>query len=66
MLASRIVARSARVAAPRISIAATRGFADAKPAASTKPPIEVFGLDGTYATALVRLQARYARRAHLY
>lgn len=62
MLASRVAARSARVAAPRFSIAATRGFAEqAKPAASsssgqnTKPPVEVFGLDGTYASALVCL-----------
>jgi F-type H+-transporting ATPase subunit O len=57
MLAARVAARSARVAAPRLSIAATRGYAEpAKPAASgqnTKPPIEVFGLDGTYASALV-------------
>lgn len=57
MLASRVIARSARVAAPRYSLAATRGYAEAsKPAANTQPPIEVFGLDGTYATALVRLQ----------
>lgn len=63
MLASRVAARSARVAAPRFSIAATRHYAEpAKPASSqqaapanTKPPIEVFGLDGTYATALVRI-----------
>ena len=58
MLAARVAARSARVAAPRISIATTRGYAEpAKPASgsaqSGKPPIEVFGLDGTYATALV-------------
>ena len=57
MLAARVAARTARVAAPRISLAATRGYAElAKPAASsqnTKPPIEVFGLDGTYASALV-------------
>ena len=60
MLASRVAARSARVAAPRVSIAATRGFAEqAKPTAASsqqnvKPPVEVFGLDGTYASALVR------------
>jgi len=50
MLASRVAARSARVATPRIS---TRGFADAKAAANVKPPVQLFGLDGTYATALV-------------
>ena len=54
MLAARVAARTARVAAPRISIAATRGYAEpAKPSANTKPPVEVFGLDGTYASALV-------------
>ncbi len=55
MLASRAVARSARVVAPRFSIAATRGYAEpAKSSAEVKPPVQVFGLDGTYATALVR------------
>lgn len=57
MLAARVAARSARVAAPRLSIAATRAYAEpAKPSGSAqnaKPPIEVFGLDGTYASALV-------------
>ncbi len=54
MLASRIAARSARVAAPRISLAATRGYAEpAKGAQNTKPPVALYGLDGTYASALV-------------
>lgn len=56
MLASRVAARSARVAAPRMSVAATRSYAEpAKPAAqaNTKPPVALFGLDGTYASALV-------------
>jgi len=54
MLASRVAARSARVAAPRVSLAATRGYAEpAKGAANTKPPVPLFGLDGTYASALV-------------
>lgn len=52
MLASRLAARSARVAAPRFAAVPVRGFADAK-AADSKPPVQVFGLDGTYATALV-------------
>lgn len=57
MLAGRIAVRSARVAAPRFQIAATRSFAEAaKPAANSKPPVELFGLDGTYASALVRLR----------
>lgn len=54
MLASRIAARSARVAAPRVSYAATRGYAEpAKGARDSKPPVPLFGLDGTYASALV-------------
>jgi len=54
MLASRVAARSARVAAPRISVAATRGYAEpARATANTKPPVALFGLDGTYASALV-------------
>lgn len=58
MLAGRVAARSFRVAAPRFQIAATRSFAEAaaKPAdSSTKPPVELFGVDGTYASALVRI-----------
>lgn len=52
MLAARVGARSVRVAVSRAPIAATRSFADAK--ANTRPPVELFGLDGTYASALVR------------
>ncbi|KAK3056591.1 ATP synthase F0 subcomplex subunit OSCP atp5 [Extremus antarcticus] len=59
MLASRAVARSARVVAPRFSIAATRGYAEpAKSSAEVKPPVQVFGLDGTYATALYTAAAK--------
>jgi F-type H+-transporting ATPase subunit O len=66
MLAARVAARTARVAAPRISVAATRGYAEpAKPAANTKPPVEVFGLDGTYASALVsHTKHPIARKKH--
>lgn len=54
MLASRLAARTVRVAAPRVSLAATRGYAEqAKSASNTKPPVPLFGLDGTYASALV-------------
>lgn len=55
MFAGRVAARSARVAAPRFQVAATRSFAEAaaKPAANVKPPVELFGVDGTYASALV-------------
>lgn len=45
------------MAAPRFSIAATRSYAEpAKAPASsqnTKPPVPLYGLDGTYASALV-------------
>nr|OQO29055.1 ATP synthase subunit 5, mitochondrial [Rachicladosporium sp. CCFEE 5018] len=60
MLASRVAARSARVAAPRLaqSPLCVRGFADAKAGADTKPPIALFGLDGTYASALYTAAAK--------
>ncbi|KAK4953202.1 ATP synthase F0 subcomplex subunit OSCP atp5 [Elasticomyces elasticus] len=59
MIASRVVARSARVAAPRVSIAAARGYAEAaKPAQNTRPPVAVYGLDGTYASALYTAAAK--------
>lgn len=53
MLATRLATRSARVAAPRIAYAPIRTYAEAKGAVDSKPPVQVFGLDGTYATALV-------------
>ncbi|KAI5369570.1 Putative ATPase, OSCP/delta subunit, F1F0 ATP synthase OSCP/delta subunit domain superfamily [Septoria linicola] len=54
MFAGRVAARSARVAAPRFQLAATRSFAEAaaKPASQGRPPVELFGVDGTYASAL--------------
>lgn len=60
MLASRVAVRSARVAAPRMSVAATRGYAEpAKaPEVNSKPPVALFGVDGTYASALVRSEQR--------
>ncbi|KAH9819306.1 ATP synthase subunit 5, mitochondrial [Teratosphaeria destructans] len=57
MFASRIAVRSARAAAPRVSLAATRGYA-APAAANTKPPVPLFGLDGTYASALYTAAAK--------
>lgn len=55
MFASRAAARSARVAAPRFQTASVRGYAEAAGAsANTKPPVPLFGVDGTYASALVR------------
>jgi F-type H+-transporting ATPase subunit O len=53
-MSGRLVARAARVAvAPRAPIA-VRGYAAAAAAssASTKPPVALFGVDGTYASAL--------------
>ncbi|OQO12860.1 ATP synthase subunit 5, mitochondrial [Cryoendolithus antarcticus] len=60
MLASRVAARSARVAAPRLAQTplCVRGFADAKAGTDTKPPIALFGLDGTYASALYTAAAK--------
>lgn len=45
-------ARLARQVASRVPMA-TRSYASAAGAASTKPPIPLFGVDGTYASALV-------------
>lgn len=52
---SRQVLRAARVAAPQrlVPVAPVRSFAAAA-ANEVKPPVQVFGVDGTYATALVR------------
>lgn len=52
MLASRVAARSARVAAPRFQAVSSRGFAEAAKV-DAKPPVPLFGVDGTYASALV-------------
>ena len=54
MLSRQALLRSVRTAAPsRAILSQTRGYAAATE--SVKPPIALFGLDGTYATALVRL-----------
>ena len=61
MLASRVAVRSARAAAPRVSIAASRSFAEAsKSSVDSKPPVQLFGVDGTYASALVGEHPRFA------
>lgn len=52
---SRQVFRSVRTAAPRLSQTSTRTFAAAASTSeNVKAPVAVYGLDGTYATALVR------------
>lgn len=61
MLSRQVLLRSARAAAPSRAIASQVRFY-AAPAANenVKPPVALFGLDGTYATALVRHHARSA------
>lgn len=60
MLSSRALSTAYRAAAPRAPIAArvafTRSYAAAAAPSSsnTKPPVALFGIDGTYASALVR------------
>lgn len=54
---SRQAIRSIRAAAPQRTLARTpvRAFATAAaPPQDVRPPVAVYGLDGTYATALVR------------
>lgn len=55
MLSRQALLRSMRTAAPqRAILSQTRTFAAAAPAAeNVKPPVALFGVDGTYATALV-------------
>lgn len=60
MLSRQALLRSARAAAPSRAIASQARFYAAAPAANetVKPPVALFGLDGTYATALVRHRTR--------
>lgn len=61
MYTSRALSTALRAGAPRapiaVRVAATRSYAAAAApsSASTKPPVALFGVDGTYASALVRL-----------
>lgn len=58
MFSRQALLRSARAAAPSRAIASqTRFYAAAAATESVKPPVALFGLDGTYATALVRHRA---------
>jgi F-type H+-transporting ATPase subunit O len=60
MFSSRALTTAFRAATPRAPIAArvaaTRSYAAAAApsSAQTKPPVALFGIDGTYASALVR------------
>jgi len=60
MSAARAFSTTFRAAAPRTPLAARvagiRNYAAAAPTgAANKPPVALFGVDGTYASALVRL-----------
>lgn len=50
-------AAASRSSYPRVSITSTksRGYAQETPIQDSKPPIALFGLDGTYASALVHI-----------
>lgn len=55
MLSRQAILRAARTAAPQRAVASQVRFYAAAPAANSdtvKPPVALFGLDGTYATAL--------------
>lgn len=55
MLSRQALLRSARAAAPsRAMTSQVRFFAAPAANENVKPPVALFGLDGTYATALVR------------
>lgn len=58
MNTSRALTSALRAGAPRTPIAAraawARSYAAAAVPSSTKPPVALFGIDGTYASALVR------------
>ncbi|KAL1606793.1 ATP synthase F0 subcomplex subunit OSCP atp5 [Paraconiothyrium brasiliense] len=64
MFSSRALTSAARIAAPRTPIAArvaaTRAYAAAAAPSSsqTKPPVALFGIDGTYASALYTAAAK--------
>ena len=63
MFSRQALLRSARAAAPSRAIASQARFY-AAPAATeaVKPPVALFGVDGTYATALVRHRAESTPR----
>jgi F-type H+-transporting ATPase subunit O len=55
MFSRQALLRTARTAAPqRALLGQTRTFAAPASSEKVKPPVALFGLDGTYATALVR------------
>ncbi|GME29083.1 putative ATP synthase oligomycin sensitivity conferral [Neofusicoccum parvum] len=59
MFAARALSRAARTAAPRVArpavtprVVASRSYAQAAATQSVKPPVALYGVDGTYASAL--------------
>lgn len=59
MISSRTLLRAPKaVAAPRVFTQAVRNYA--APAADSKPPVALYGVDGTYASALVCLFSAWA------
>ncbi|KAF4537345.1 ATP synthase subunit 5 [Lasiodiplodia theobromae] len=59
MFSARALSRAARTAAPRVArpavaprVVATRSYAQAADTKSVKPPVALYGVDGTYASAL--------------
>lgn len=59
MISSRTLLRAPKaVAAPRVFTQAVRNYA--APAADSKPPVALYGVDGTYASALVCVFSAWA------
>lgn len=54
MFSRQALLRSARAAAPSRAIASQSRFYAAAASETVTPPVALFGVDGTYATALVR------------
>ena len=55
MWSRRVFAHGVRSAAPRVSAVPRTAFRRYATPAEAKPPIELFGVDGVYASALVRI-----------
>ncbi|KAL0260478.1 ATP synthase F0 subcomplex subunit OSCP atp5 [Diplodia seriata] len=65
MFSARALSRAARTAAPRVArpavaprVVATRSYAQAADTKSVKPPVALYGVDGTYASALYTAAAK--------
>ncbi|EKG17927.1 ATPase F1 complex OSCP/delta subunit [Macrophomina phaseolina MS6] len=65
MFAARALSRAARTTAPRVArpaaaprVVAARSYAQAASTQSVKPPVALYGVDGTYASALYTAAAK--------